>query len=653
MGIAALEPYLSAGRPKPGVPGLFPRALEASHKAGAFLASFQKPDGHWVAELQGDTILESEFILLMAFLGREKESICQAGARYIISHQRPEGGWSNYPGGPLDVSVSVKAYFALKLTGTDPELTWMKLAKEEILRAGGAEKCNSFSRFYLALLGEYPYANCPEVPPELVLLPGWCPFNIYSMSSWTRTILVPLSIFSAFKPVRQVSKELGIRELFVDDPSQPRWPSMPTPGVFSWKNFFLVMDLLVKKAAPHFPRIRQFAVEKAALWMRNHFAKSDGVGAIFPPMIYTVLALHCLGVPEQSKEFQWAMKQLFDLAITENGETRLQPCFSPVWDTALACITLADVNDPASKPGLARAVEWLMGKEVKDRGDCHQLHPDMRPSGWFFEYRNEFYPDIDDTVMVILALAKTGLIEKPSCREAVERAVRWIFQMQNRDGGWGAFDRDIDQEILTKVPFADHNAMLDPTCPDITARVLEALGGFGCTEADIHIRSAVEFIRKTQEPCGGWPGRWGVNYLYGTWQVLVGLRAVGFDMSSPMARAGVRWLKSCQQDNGAWGESCASYDDPAFAGKGDPTPSQTAWAILGLMAAGEENSLEVRAGLEYLIHNQLQDGSWEEEPFTGTGFPKVFYLRYHFYRVYFPAMALARFSCTHGYTAKE
>ncbi len=626
-----------------GIPVSLKNVYESVLKARNFLVSHQQTDGHWVAELQGDTILESEFILLMAFLGNENDEICKKCALYIESKIIEEGGWSNFTGGPFDLSVSVKAYFALKLTGINTELPWMKRARKKILEAGGAQNCNSFSRFYLALLGEYSYQNCPEVPPELLLLPNWFPVSIYSMSSWTRTILVPLSIFSAIKPAIKLQQSKGIRELFVEDPWVVKWPSTPSKEIFSWRNFFLFADLCIKKVAPIIPGLRTYAVKKAALWMRDHFKSSDGVGAIFPPMIYTIVALKCLGVERSDPEMIWAMKQLKDLIIEENGAIRLQPCFSPVWDTALATIAIADAGQSEDALVLKKSIEWLLNKEVKLKGDCAVKNPEMKPAGWFFEYNNAFYPDIDDTAMVIIAMVKAGSHHKPECQPSIKRAVNWIFAMQNRDGGWGAFDKNIDQEFLTKVPFADHNAMLDPTCPDISARVLESLGMLGYKAGEIHIQKAVEYIRCSQEPWGAWVGRWGVNYIYGTWQVLLGLQAVGFDMKSPMVSKAVSWLKSCQKENGAWGETCATYDDPTLAGQGEATPSQTAWAILGLIAAGEQKSEAVQMGILYLLQTQQLEGDWVENFFTGTGFPKVFYLKYHFYRVYFPLMAISRF----------
>lgn len=651
-----------------------PSALaEAVERARDCLLAKQQPDGHWVGELQGDTILETEYILLMAFLGKEADPRVGKAARYVLQQQMPEGGWCIYPGGPFEMSASVKAYLALKIAGHDPQADYMRRAAHVIRANGGAIRCNSFTKFYLAALGQFPYCNCPSVPPEMMFLPRWAYFNIHAMSAWTRTIVIPLSIFSAHQPVRRLPEHLGIRELFLDDPFQPAWSHPPTDQWFTWHNFFLGLDQVIKlfetgiKGEPGASAtgatsrgllvscllllvscfslpltwLRKKAIRRAADWMIGHFEDSDGVGAIFPPMIYTAIGLRCLGYADESPEMTYAMKQIEDLMIEEDGAIRLQPCVSPVWDTALALNALGDLEMSAETPAVARAVSWLLAREVRRPGDWSVMNPGLEPGGWFFEYRNGFYPDTDDTAMALMALAKATYHSPPTT--AVQRGLNWLLAMQNSDGGWAAFDRDINREVLTKVPFADHNAMLDPSCPDITARVLESLGyhGFHCGHP--RVRRALAFIERTQEPEGCWIGRWGVNYIYGTWQVLQGLRQIGYDMDAPMVRKAVAWLKSVQQPGGGWGESCRTYDEPWLKGQGTPTASQTGWALLGLLAAGEADSPEVAAGIDYLLRTQQPDGNWHEDPFTGTGFPKVFYLKYHLYSLYFPVMALARY----------
>ncbi len=640
----------------------------AIERARDRLLSLQRPDGHWVGELQGDTILESEWMLLLAFLGQERDDRLRKAANYLLQQQMTEGGWSNYPGGPADISCTVKAYFALKIAGHSADLPHMARAREVIRSLGGAAACNSFTKFYLALLGQFPYANCASVPVEMMLLPRWFYFNIYAMSSWTRTIVVPLSIFSACKPMRKLADEMGIRELFLEPPETPLWPCEPSSHGARWHNFFLGTDWLYKKCeAVGLGPLRRIAMRRAAAWMIEHFQDSDGLGAIFPPMIYTAIALRCLGYADNSEEMRWALKQLDDLIIEEGDTIRLQPCMSPVWDTALTLIALADAGTPADHPAIKSGVRWVREREVRRRGDWSIANPTLEPAGWFFEYRNGFYPDTDDTAMVLMALSRnedgqgkpqSAQYEAWIARQAspgpdadtapAVRAIRWLLAMQNSDGGWAAFDRDINREVLTKVPFADHNAMLDPSCPDITARVLESLAHYGQRVGQPLVDWAIAFCRRTQEPHGGWVGRWGVNYIYGTWQVLQGLARIGLDANDPMIRRGVAWLKSVQQSEGGWGETCRSYDDPTLAGQGMPTASQTAWALLGLIAAGEADSDAVRRGIDYLLRTQQPNGGWREDVFTGTGFPKVFYLKYHLYSLYFPLMALARYTQAHG-----
>ena len=605
----------------------------------------QHADGHWVGELEGDTILESEFILLLAFLGQLHDARILLAANYLKAKQLPSGGWANYPGGPAEVSVSTKAYFALKIAGYADDDPDMIRAADTVRALGGAEASNSFTRFYLAMLGQVPYSACPSVPAELVLLPRWFYFNMYAMSAWSRTIFVPLSVVDAHKPITRLPDSMGIRELFLRNPETPRWPAAPTHKLCSWTNLFLGIDWLIKKGERlGLTPLRRLAVRRAVAWVRERNAHSDGVGAIFPPIVYNAIVLKCLGIAYDSAEMREVMGHLADLCIFEGDTLRLQPCRSPVWDTALSLIAAADSGQPARSMESQAAVRWLLSKEVRFAGDWTKTVRGVEPGGWFFEYRNAFYPDTDDTAMVLIALARAGHATRASTGPAVHRALNWLLAMQNSDGGWAAFDRDIDKVVLERIPFADHNAMLDPSCPDITARVLEALGHYGFQVGQQPVDRAVAFILARQEPSGAWFGRWGVNYIYGTWQVLVGLAGIGFDMTAPAVRKSSRWLKHVQNEDGGWGESCRSYDEPSLAGQGESTASQTAWALLGLLALGESNTEAVRAGVKYLVGTQDGDGGWSEEQFTGTGFPRVFYLKYHLYPVYFPLMALSRYA---------
>lgn len=660
---------------------------EAIGRTRDFLLGQQHDDGYWVAELEGDTILESEYILLLAFLKRADSEQAKLAANYITAQQLSSGGWAIYPGGPLEISASVKAYHALKITGHDINAEYMTRARDAILAAGGAEKVNSFTRFYLALLGIISYDQVPAVPPEIILLPNWSPFNIYEMSAWSRTIVIPLSILWAHRPCHALPTEHQINELFTDSPENlsasmahsETLDEMQVKTRLDWEKFFHYVDAGLKFLERfRIKPLRQRALRKATAWMQERFEASDGLGAIFPPIVWSVIALKCLGHDDESPDVVRAMNELDQLMIREGNTIRLQPCKSPVWDTALTTIALRDAGVPPDHPALRRSVKWLLEKEVRTPGDCGQLNRQLKPAGWFFEFNNRFYPDIDDTIMVIMALVRslpeqsdaefysayntfpgemsaviarsgrektTALADVEAAQpivRAINRGTQWVLAMQNSDGGWGAFDVDNNREILTRVPFADHNAMIDPSTPDIAARVVEMLAHLGFSKEHPQIQQALRYIFAHQESDHAWFGRWGVNYIYGTWQSIVGLTAIGVPSHDPRIEGAVQWLKSSQQSCGGWGETPRSYDEPDLRGQGPVTPSQTAWAILGLLAAGEANSLAVHRGLESLLKTQLPDGTWDETEFTGTGFPRVFYLKYHYYRVYFPLMALSR-----------
>jgi len=642
----------------------------ACRRTRNWLLARQEADGHWCAELEGDTILESETILLLTFLGQEDCPLAKQCAAYLVEKQLPGGGWAMFPGGDVEISVSVKAYFALKLCGHDPDAEHMRRARAAIRAHGGADAVNSFTRFYLALLGQISYEQCPAVPPELMLLPRWFPVNLYALSAWSRTMVVPLMIVSALRPVRRLAPRLGIRELFLREPEH--WPPPRCPGLakergaLSWEQFFRLVDRGLKWAQRRsLLPFRRRALLAAERWMLARFDSSDGLGAIYPPIVWSLVALKALGYGDDTAEVRYCWKHLKELVLFDprKGTVRLQPCKSPVWDTALTIRALLAGGVEPEQPALRKAFRWLLQRQILRQGDW-AISAKAEPGGWCFEYANDFYPDCDDTAMVLLALAgqfgkhppargeffssirnQRGLIDEleSSCT-AIDRGLRWLLAMQNSDGGWGAFDRNNNREFLCHVPFADHNAMIDPSTPDLTGRVLEALGRLGYQVGDAAVDRAVAYLRRTQNEDGSWFGRWGVNYIYGTWQALCGLRAVGVPAADPVVAAGAAWLLRCQQPCGGWGESPETYRSPQLRGQGTPTASQTAWAILGLIAAGHERSAAVRQGISFLLQRQKEDGSWDEPEFTGTGFPCVFYLKYHFYPIYFPLLAIGHWA---------
>jgi squalene-hopene/tetraprenyl-beta-curcumene cyclase len=638
---------------------------EAVERTARWFRGQQAADGHWRGPLEGDSILESEYLLILAWAGRLDQATVAGCARRLVDLQLPDGGWAIYPGGPIDPSASVKAYLALKLVGHDPAAPHMQRARRAIAAAGGPWAVNSFTRFYLALLGQMPYAACPAVPPEVVLLPRWFPVNLWRVSAWSRTMIVPLSLMWAFKPVRAVPRGRGIEELFATD--QRCSPSAAESGW--WAGFFRGTDRLIKACeAVGFVPLRARAVQACRRWMLERFVDSDGLGAIFPPIVWSIVALRAMGADADAPEVRECWRQLDRLVEADRaGATRLEPCRSPVWDTAIALIAMVEAGEP-SPSVMDRAVDWLLDREIRTPGDwahgpwarrAARCGVAVEPSGWCFEYANRFYPDVDDTAMVLIALttwqdryprAAGGSAEPDAGRRrrarvaaAIRRGRAWMEAMQNADGGWGAFDRDNDSEFLCNVPFADHNAMIDPSSPDLAGRVLEAFGKSGLRRGHPAVDRAVAYLARTQESDGCWFGRWGVNYIYGTWQALQGLRAIGVASDDPLVTRAVAWLEAHQQADGGWGETPESYADRGLAGTGPTTPSQTAWAVAGLLAAGRQESAAVRRGVEWLVARQESDGTWREIEFTGTGFPKVFYLKYHYYPLAFPLLALNRF----------
>ena len=621
--------------------GIESRVLRAVTEAQEYLIRIQNNDGHWCGELEGDTILESEYILTMHFIGRLHERRTLKAARYLVEKSLPDGGWAIYPGGPPDVSASAKAYFVLKLLGHDLNRSYMSKARRAILNLGGLGATNSFTRTYFAIFGQVPWECCAAVPPELILLPKWFPINLYEMSAWTRAIVVPLSVIWAYKPSCAVPETAGIRELWVGSRPHPQYP----PGL--WSGLFRVIDSSLRFVERHrMLPLRRRALKACEEWMLQHFQNSDGIGAIFPPIINSIIALRCLGYDLDHPATRAQIHELERLEIEERDTLRVAPCFSPVWDTALTMVSLVGSGFEPEHPALCKAAEWLLQREVRAMGDWVVKNPKGEPGGWYFEYRNEFYPDVDDTFQVVTALSSMRFPEGSSeARKsaAIGRALGWVLSMQNKDGGWASFDRDCNRDFLTRIPFADHNAMTDPSTSDITGRGLETLASAGYLRQHLAARNAVKFLYRQQEEDGTWYGRWGCNYIYGSWLALRGLECSGEDMKQERAQAAVRWFRKVQNRDGGWGESPQSYNDPALKGQGPSTAAQTAWALLGLMAAGDFRSDNVRRGIEYLLAKQEEDGSWRDEHWTATGFPKVFYLRYHLYATYFPLLALGRF----------
>ncbi len=638
--------YLDAAVDRPISPSTFDLA-QAIERAGDALGNEQQADGHFVFELESDATVPSEYVALKHFLDEADPAIEAKIGRYLRRTQNEDGGWPLMIGARPHLSASVKAYFALKLIGDDIEAPHMRKARALILSMGGAAQTNVFTRTMLALFGFVPWRAVPVMPIEIMRLPRWFPFHLSKVSYWARCTLVPLMILAALKPVARNPLRVRIDELFVVPADQVRtWPKGPDQAQ-PWSAIFGAVDAVLQRVDRFFPKAgRQRSIEDALAYIRERINGDDGLGGIYPAMAATVMVFDTLKVPRTDPDVILARAGVEKLMTFRGDEAYLQPCFSPVWDTALAAHALIETEGVGSAKAGA-CLDWLRPKQVLDvKGDWAVQRPDVRPGGWAFQYENPHFPDLDDTAVVVMAMDRAAA-QRGDRRfdEAIARGKEWVVGLQSRNGGWGAFDADNDKTYLNAIPFADHGALLDPPTADVTARCVSMLAQLGETRASSEaLRRGLDYLLQNQEKDGSWYGRWGINYIYGTWSVLCALNAVGFTGSDPVVRRATDWLKGGQNPDGGWGEDDRSY---ARRYKGfqpaDSAPSQTAWALLGLMAAGEADSPAVARGIGYLMRTQASDGLWAEDAHTGTGFPRVFYLRYHGYAKYFPLWAMARY----------
>ncbi len=609
-------------------------------RAQEYLLSLQHPEGYWLGELEADSTLTSEYIMLRHFLRRVDQDRERKAANYLKAKQLPDGGWDLFPGGASDISATVKAYFAFKLMGYSPDDAFMRRARENIVAKGGVTKANVFTKIALALFGQYDWRGVPSMPVEIILFPRWFYFHLTEVSYWSRTVIVPLLILMDLKPVCRIPPPAGIDELYVPSRAAADLRFPRSERLFTWKNFFITLDRLLHGLERWAPRpFRAWARQQALVWILTRMGPG-GLGGIYPAMVNAVMALHTLGYSEDHPKMAEGLKEIELLGIEEADRFHLQPCLSPVWDTPLAVNALVESALPRDHPALLRAAAWLLQQQILRRGDWQVKRPELPAGGWAFQFRNDVYPDTDDSAMVLMALKKIALPDRADIRQAIEIGLEWFLGMQSRSGGWGSFDVDNTRLLLNNIPFADHGALLDPPTEDLAGRGLEMLGTYGETLAHPRAARALGFVKRTQDPRGGWYGRWGANYIYGTWSVLRGLQAIGEDLNAPYIRRAIRWLESCQNADSGWGETLLSYADPTLAGKGESIPSQTAWALLGLLAAGEAQNPAVARGIRFLIETQRSDGSWDDPFWNATGFPRVFFLKYHLYPVYFPLWAL-------------
>ena len=611
----------------------------AIQNAADSLLGLQRPDGDWCFELEADCTIPAEYILMMHYMGESDEKLERKLVSYLRARQGRDGGWPLFYGGRSEISCSVKAYYALKLAGDDPELPHMARARETILRLGGASRANVFTRITLAVFAQIPWRAVPFLPVEAMLLPRWFPFHPFKVSYWSRTVMVPLFVLYTFKARARNPKQVSIRELFITDP----WHEthyFPTRSVLN--RALLMLDRLGLKLCPWIPqRLRWRAIKKAEAWILQRLNGEGGLGAIFPAMVNAYEALDLLGYPANHPLRVQERRAIENLLVVDEQSAYCQPCVSLVWDTAWACIALQQVGGERSQAVVRKAFHWLAERQLlDDPQDWRFNRPRVRGGGWPFQFKNSHYPDLDDTAAVAYAMHKSG---EGTFTHAVERAAEWICGMQSRNGGFASFDADNDHTYLNEIPFADHGALLDPPTEDVSGRCVMFLAQLAPKYKSVE-KNCLDYLFRSQEPDGSWFGRWGTNYIYGTWSVLMGLEEAGIGREHEPVRRAAAWLKNVQRADGGWGEGCDTYFDPSKRGQGERSTSfHTAWAVLGLMSAGEVHSDSVRRGVEFLLRTQKLDGFWSDPDFNAPGFPRVFYLKYHGYDKYFPLLALARY----------
>ncbi|MEO1191424.1 MAG: squalene--hopene cyclase [Pseudomonadota bacterium] len=621
------------------------QAVESAvQDAGQSLKDVQRADGHWVFEFEADATIPAEYIFMRHFLGNiDEPGYAELEAKlavYLRKIQGDHGGWPLFKDGDFNISASVKAYWALKLVGDDIEAPHMRRAREAILAHGGAQTSNVFTRIAMALFGMIPWRAVPFMPVEIMIFPYWFPFHLEKVSYWSRTVIVPLLILMHLQPVGRNPRGVRIDELFPDHPDALHYKMNATGTALG--ALFAGLDAVVRRVFPLLPkRWKDRSLKEAVDFVTPRLNGEDGLGGIFPAMAGVVMAFDALGYKRDHPDFVTAYNAVEKLLKDHGDYAYCQPCLSPIWDTCLASHALLEAGEDPLDSSLTRAFDWLLEREITDtKGDWTWRRPDLAPSGWAFQYWNNYYPDVDDTAVVVTALHRANDVRyKP----AIERAAAWVVGMQSRNGGWGSFDADNTHHYLNYIPFADHGALLDPPTVDVSARCLAMLAQLDYGRDEPVVAKAIAYLKREQEADGSWYGRWGTNYIYGTWSALAALNAVGEDMQQPYLQKAVAFLKDFQQADGGWGEDGATYWKERRGEVKDSTPSQTAWALLGLMAAGEVDAPEVARGVDYLLNAPRTGAKWDEELFTGVGFPRVFYLRYDGYSAYFPLWALARY----------